>query len=143
MLTRLFSIFLVLLISGMTGCIANPTVNSGSIEVGNEHMRVSVAFNEHDRKKIKNYYKHSRKTKKSKKMPPGLAKKHNLPPGLQKHIKKNGQLPPGLHKRNLPVDLEQELSPLPKGYVRVKVGGDVVLMDEKTRVVVDVIWGVG
>ena len=51
MLTRLFSIFLVLLISGMTGCIANPTVNSGSIEVGNEHMRVSVAFNEHDRKK--------------------------------------------------------------------------------------------
>ena len=76
-------------------------------------------------------------------MPPGLAKKHNLPPGLQKHIKKNGQLPPDLHKRNLPVDLEQELSPLPKGYVRVKVGGDVVLMDEKTRVVVDVIWGVG
>ena len=143
MLKRLFPIFLILLISGMAGCITIPTVNSGSIEVGNENMRVSVAFNEHDREKIKNYYKHSRKAKKSKKMPPGLAKKEHLPPGLQKHIKKHGQLPPGLHKRSLPVDLEKGLSPLPKGYVRVKVGGDVVLMDEKTRVVVDVIWGVG
>lgn len=143
MLTRLLSVSMILLISGMTGCITNPTVNSGSIEVGNGHMRVNVAFSEHDREKIKNYYKHSRKVKKSKKMPPGLAKKQNLPPGLQKHIQKNGLLPPGLYKRNLPVDLERELSPLPKGYLRVKVGGDVVLMDEETRVVIDVIWGVG
>jgi Ni/Co efflux regulator RcnB len=143
MLKRLLSICLILLLSGMTGCNAIPTVNSGSIEVGNENMRVSVAFNDHDRKKIKNYYKHSRKAKKSKKMPPGLAKREKLPPGLQKHIEKHGQLPPGLHKRSLPVDLERELSPLPKGYVRVKVGGDVVLVDEKTRVVVDVIWDVG
>ena len=142
MLQKLFPICLILLLSGMAGCITIPTVNSGSIEVGNENMRVNVAFNEKDREKIKNYYKHTGKTKKSKKMPPGLAKKQNLPPGLQKHIEKNGQLPPGLQKRSLPVDLERGLSPLPKGYVRVKVGGDVVLMDEKTRVVVDVIWGV-
>jgi hypothetical protein len=143
MLQRLFFICLISLIFGMAGCITIPTVNSGSIEVGNENMRVNVAFNEKDREKIKNYYKHMGKAKKSKTMPPGLAKKQNLPPGLQKHIEKNGELPPGLHKRSLPLDLERGLSPLPKGYVRVKVGGDVVLMDEKTRVVVDVIWGVG
>jgi len=143
MLQRLFFICLISLIFCMAGCITIPTVNSGSIEVGNENMRVNVAFNEKDREKIKNYYKHMGKAKKSKTMPPGLAKKQNLPPGLQKHIEKNGELPPGLHKRSLPLDLERGLSPLPKGYVRVKVGGDVVLMDEKTRVVVDVIWGVG
>ncbi len=143
MLQKLFPICLILLISGMAGCIAIPTVNSGSIEVGNENMRVNVAFNEKDREKIKNYYKHTGKAKKSKKMPPGLAKKQNLPPGLQNLIDKNGQLPPGLQKRSLPRDLERGLSPLPKGYVRIKVGGDVVLMDEKTRMVVDVIWEVG
>ena len=127
----------------MTGCIAIPTVNSGSIEVGNEEMSVHVAFHEKDRQIIKNYYKHNGKPKKAKKMPPGLAKKQELPPGLQKHIEKHGQLPPGLEGRSLPNDLERELSPLPKGYVRLKVGGDIVLMNEKTRVVFDVIWGVG
>ena len=47
-----------------------------------------------------------------------------------------------LEGRRLPADLEQSLSRLPGGYVRVKVGGDVVLLDEKTRIVFDVIWGV-
>lgn len=75
-------------------------------------------------------------------MPPGLAKKDSPPPGLQNQIVKHGELPPGLQGRSLPSDLEKQLTPLPKGFVRLKVGGDVVLMNEKTRIVVDVIFGI-
>ena len=65
-----------------------------------------------------------------------------MPPGLQKHIVKHGELPPGLQGRRLPDDLESTLSILPDGFIRLEVTGDVVLLNEKTRVVVDVIWGV-
>jgi len=81
-------------------------------------------------------------TKKGKGLPPGLAKKEELPPGLQKHIKKYGELPPGLEGKRLPRKLSRTLSRLPDGYVRLKVGTDVVLMNEKTRVVLDVILDV-
>ena len=78
----------------------------------------------------------------TKTIPPGLAKKQELPPGLQKHIVKHGELPPGLQGRRLPLDLEGGLSRLPTVYIRLRVGGDIVLMNEKTRVVFDVVWDV-
>jgi hypothetical protein len=31
---------------------------------------------------------------------------------------------------------------LAEGYVRIKIAGDVILMNEKTRVVFDVVWNV-
>ncbi|MCP5007819.1 MAG: RcnB family protein [Planctomycetes bacterium] len=142
MFRNLFLATLVLMLFGLSGCITIPGINSGSVEVGNEAVNVRVAFNEDDKDRIRRYYGQNRKGKKSKKMPPGLAKKQKLPPGLQKHIEKNGVLPPGLRGRSLPSDLDRELSPLPRGYVRLKVGGDVVLMDNRTNVVFDIILGV-
>jgi len=99
---------------------------------------------------------HPRKKKKKKKhghdddgdgrgLPPGLAKRgDNLPPGL----KKKDRLPPGLAKRDrvpadvhyepLPRDLERKLSPLPdRNMIRVRIGQDIVLMNRKTRVILD------
>jgi hypothetical protein len=76
-------------------------------------------------------------------MPPGLAKKKKLPHGLQKQLKKNGKLPPGLAKRNLPRELEDRLSQIPRGYVRLKVGMDIVLMNEETEVIVDILYDIG
>ena len=128
-----------LIISYLTGCTATPRVDSGSIEVTTEDINARVVFHEKDREAIIDYYSHK---KKSKSMPPGLAKKDNPPPGLQKHIVKHGELPPGLQGRSLPYELEKTLTPLPKGFVRMKVGGDVVLMNEKTRIALDVIWGI-
>ena len=55
---------------------------------------------------------------------------------------RNGKLPPGLQGRALPNDLERRLSPLPENYVRLKVGGDLVLMNRQTQVVMDVIYDV-
>jgi len=71
-----------------------------------------------------------------------LAKKRRLPPGLQKRLERNKGLPPGLQTRALPYHLERGLTPLPKGFIRLKVGGDIVILDQKTRVVVDVVYDV-
>jgi hypothetical protein len=129
----------MILAFSLAGCAAKPSVEGGSVEVHNENIHAKIVFNDADRLKIHNYYKKNRKYKN---IPPGLAKKETPPPGLQKHIVKHGELPPGLQGRTLPDELERTLSTLPSGYIRLKVAGDVVLMNEKTRVVVDVIWGV-
>ena len=132
-------LFFIILLFSLAGCAANPSVEGGSVEVHNENMHAKVVFTDADRLKIHNYYK---KNSKHKNTPPGLAKKQEPPPGLQKHIVKYGELPPGLQGRRLPDELDRTLSPLSGDYMRLKVAGDVVLMNEKTRVVVDVVWGV-
>jgi len=74
-------------------------------------------------------------------LPPGLAKRDRLPPGLEKHLRERGSLPPGLQKRMqpLPFELERQLHRLPTGYRRVVIGRNVILMNEETSVVYDII----
>jgi hypothetical protein len=129
----------VLLSAMITACAAKPHVESGSIVMENENIKGAMIFSARDREKIIHYFIDG---KKNKTLPPGLAKKQELPPGLQKQIKKYGELPPGLEGRRLPDSLERTLNRLPEGYVRIKIEGDVVLMNEKTRVVFDVVWNV-
>jgi hypothetical protein len=102
---------------------------------------MKVAFSDNDRRFIRDFYRN--KNMNGKGLPPGLSKKGNLPPGLQKQLKRNGKLPPGLAKRSLPYDLEERLSPIPRGYVRLKVGTNIVLMNEGTEVIVDIIHDIG
>ena len=126
----------------LTGCtLTSPELLSGSVLWQGDHSRVEIAFNDADRRQVHDYY--SRSSSHHKRMPPGLAKKKQLPPGLEKHVARNGKLPPGLQGRGLPGDLERHLSPLPESYVRLKVGSDVVLLNQKTQVVMDVIYDVG
>ena len=117
----------------LSACQALPTHSSGRVTVHGDNASVSIGFNDYERGLVHNYYR-----KKHKRVPPGLAKKNKLPPGLAKR----DRLPPGLQGRYLPGDLERSLRPLPAGYVRIKVGSDIVLMNEKSRVVFDVIYGV-
>lgn len=72
-------------------------------------------------------------------LPPGLAKKDQLPPGLQKQLKRNGHLPPGLEKKALPGDLAARLPRAPKGTERVLIGNDVVLLDKKSQLILDIV----
>jgi hypothetical protein len=132
------NLFLLILVSG---CASFPQINSGIFGIETENVAVKVAFNDNDRRLIHDYY--SNKKIKHKGLPPGLAKKGKLPPGLQKQLKRNGKLPPGLAKRSLPYDLEERLSPISRGYVRLKVAGDIVLMNKKTEVIVDIIHDIG
>jgi len=75
-------------------------------------------------------------------LPPGLAKRSgNLPPGLQKHLKRNGTLPPGLQKRlqPFPADLERRLPQIPEIWRRVFLGSHVILLDQRTSRILDII----
>ena len=74
-------------------------------------------------------------------LPPGLAKKDRLSPGLEKQLVRRGTLPPGLQKRlqPVPVDLERRLPPPPPECGHVLVGGHIVLLNQRTHVVVDLV----
>lgn len=122
----------------MSGCETLPGV-SGQIGVSSPHAAVSVAFSDRDRQIISDYYAGQARSGRT---PPGLAKRDRLPPGLEKQLRRNGELPPGLQGRGLPGDLEAGLSQLPAGYARVVIGGDIVLSNTRTRVVVDILKGV-
>lgn len=126
-------LFVLALVALNAGCAAIGAT-SGRIAIQGDHTRVAVAFSQHDRAVIGNYYsKHRRR------LPPGLAKRRGgLPPGLAKHEK----LPPGLRREPLPEPLARQLSPVPSGYVRVRVGRDIVLLDSRTHVVIDVIYDI-
>lgn len=74
-------------------------------------------------------------------LPPGLAKRGgDLPPGLQKQLRRNGHLPPGLEKKiyPFPAELERRLPPLRPGLIRGFIGGNAILMDKRTSVILDV-----
>ncbi|MDP6804282.1 MAG: hypothetical protein QF902_02980 [Rhodospirillales bacterium] len=75
-------------------------------------------------------------------LPPGLARKKELPPDLARQLDKKGALPAGLAKRDLPADLAEKLPPPPDGQQRVIVDNDVVLIEQATGVVLDVLGGV-
>ena len=129
-------LLLVLLTGLVSGC-ATHTLTSGRIVLQDENSVIDVSISDHDRALIRNYYKRYKKKRRG--LPPGLAKRRgNLPPGLAKR----DTLPPGLRGEPLPRALEERLSPLPSSYVRVVIGQDIVLMNKKTRVVFDVIYGV-
>lgn len=74
-------------------------------------------------------------------LPPGLAKREELPPGLQRHLERNGTLPPGLQKRlqPLPQSLEAKLPKTIEGVKRGIVNGNVVLIEERTSKILDII----
>jgi|SRR5688572_3904348 len=77
-------------------------------------------------------------------LPPGLAKREQLPPGLQRQLAKDGKLPPGLEQKlePLPPVLEASLPKLPSGHRRLMIGANVILLDETTSFIVDIITGV-
>lgn len=97
--------------------------------------RLEVRFSNYDRELIQRYYGYGKR----KGLPPGLAKKGKLPPGLQKQIIRNGQLPRGLQAKYLPYELENRMERLPRNYVRLRIGTDIVLMNIPTKIILDVV----
>jgi len=143
MISRKHMVFGVALSVLMAGCVTtpagSPTIDSGAVVVESEDLRAAVIFGYGDRSRIRHYYKSKHKAKK---LPPGLAKKHKSHPGLRKHIEKYGNLPSDIKGSRIPVDLERTLRHLPEDYVRIRVGGDLLLMNKKTRYVFDVVFDV-
>ena len=96
------------------------------------------AFGKKDEKTIRDWFGNKQNLQG---LPPGLAKREQLPPGLQKHLEKNGTLPPGLQKRiqPLPLSLDRQLPKPREGTKRVVVGGNVILVEERTSKILDIV----
>jgi hypothetical protein len=99
------------------------------------------AFGKEHEKKIREFFGNSANLEG---LPPGLAKRDELPPGLQRHLERNGTLPPGLQKKvqPLPESLEAELPATPEGIVRRVLGDKVVLVEQKTQKILDIVDGI-
>jgi Ni/Co efflux regulator RcnB len=152
---RLAWICFIALLPASFGVLADSTVAQ---EIAKE--AVHILFTETEKKVIREYFEDTgyggyteetqessesggKKGKKSKKgMPPGLAKRKELPPGLQRQLERNGTLPPGLQKKALPSDLQTRLPREQRGYERVIVDTDVLLVETATGVIRDIIQDV-
>lgn len=73
-------------------------------------------------------------------LPPGLAKRDRLPPGLERQLVRRGTLPSGWQRRMYacPPELERRLPPPPPNCAHVLIGANLVLVNRKTNVVVDI-----
>jgi hypothetical protein len=123
----------------LLGASCSTTRRTGRVRTRTPQATVSVVFTTQERALITRWFRDHRRG-----LPPGLAKRDRLPPGLEKQVRQRGTLPPGLQNRihPLPPDLERQLRRLPGGYVRVVVGASVVLMNQQTNVVYDVVRSV-
>lgn len=101
---------------------------------GDDEDRGRGHYRDHDRELHEWYREHSDR------LPPGLAKRDALPPGLQRQLMVRGTLPPGLQKkiRPCPPEVESYLPPAPAGYVHTVIGGNIVLVNRRTFLVLDV-----
>lgn len=146
---------------------------SGRVTVREGDSSVSIAYSNQDRATIDDYYRRHRESDYDRRherddadrydrdeerggrhgrgMPPGLAKRHgDLPPGLAMRrslppgLAKNDRLPEDVAYEPLPRELERRLPPLPSAdYIRIRVGTDFLILNKRTRLIVDVAKGLG
>ncbi|WP_319380453.1 hypothetical protein [Thiomicrorhabdus sp.] len=90
----------------------------------------SYQFSQHDRRRIESYYYPKKGSAY------GHRKSHS-PHHYRYRLYE--PLPAYIHYRPLPVRLEYGLPQPPRGYVRVSVDGDILLMHLATRIIYDVI----
>ncbi|WP_321475360.1 hypothetical protein [uncultured Paludibaculum sp.] len=70
-----------------------------------------------------------------------MPKKGDVPPALARQLHRAGIIPAGMDKKldRLPEDLDRKLVPVPTGYLRRVCGMTILLILEKTSLVVDTI----
>src|SRR6266481_3032201 len=82
---------------------------------GKGKRKAKHEFDSHDREVITTYYSNGNS---------------NLPPGLQKRV------------QPCPVELERRLPPLEPGYTRGVIGAHIVIYNQSTSVIVDIVKNV-
>jgi hypothetical protein len=99
--------------------------------------RDPIVFSARDRVVIREYYRD-----RTSNLFPALAKREsNLPRVQRKHLQRNGTLSPELQKRFEPLagDIERRLRVLYSGYSRGMIGQDLVIVEDSTQRIMDII----
>ncbi|WP_127469960.1 hypothetical protein [Thiomicrorhabdus aquaedulcis] len=125
-----------LIIGLLVGCAQAPSQNRTLIGVATPSVAASVLFTHTDRNTITQYYRHHPGMRGHK---PSHAKQGHAP-----HTKYllHQPLPPHVVYNRFPYELERSMPRLPADYVRIIIGGDVFIMNARTRILYDAIWGV-
>ena len=128
--------FMLMAITGLAVVAGGWTIASRTADAAG----IEVSFSLKEKQVIANFFvgggDGGGQTGKGKKKKNKGAGNQGIPPGL---AKKGGALPPGLAKRRLPSNLVGQLPPPPRGYERVIVDNDVLLVHIATQVVHDVL----
>ena len=119
-------LMMTLVLPLLAGC-ATHVASSSAVVLQDDSRPAHEGFSARDRQLILDYYQHHK------------PKEQGTPTGLVRR----DVLPPALPSRQLPAALEAQLTPLPAGYTRLEVGSDVMLINRNSRVIIDIIYGVG
>ena len=94
-------------------------------------------YSDHDRDQMGHWY-HDQDDRH---LPPGLAKRDRLPPGLEKQLRVRGTLPPGLRRdmRPCPEEIVERLPPPPPHCAHMVIGGHIVLVNQSSYMVLDIL----
>lgn len=123
-------VVLWLAVTLLPGC-ATYALTSGKVAVRDDTGVTELRFSDGDRTTLRNYFRdpaHRRAAVL------GLAPHERLPAGLARR----DVLPANVRGHTLPYELDNRLTVLPAGYVRLAVGRDVVLMHRDSRIVLDI-----
>lgn len=106
-----------------------------------QDIRPGAYFNDQQRSYARQYY--SQTYGHGRNCPPGLAKKHNgcMPPGQARNWAVGRPLPRGVMVYSVASPVLRRLPPAPYGYRYVRIGGDIVLVQQQNNLVVDIIVG--
>lgn len=115
----------------LSGCYPYSSVQVKTQHQINPNTTLSLYFSDVDRARIRHYYVNHYGFKK---VPPGHLKRKGRP------FQRNKALPSFLRYQSIPYELDRQLRPLPQGYIRIRVGEDIAIMNTRTRVIYDVMW---
>lgn len=106
-----------------------------------EDIKQGAYFNDQHRAYARQYY--STTYKNGKKCPPGLAKKNNgcMPPGQVQNLVVGQPIPPNVKVYQVAQPVIRQLPPAPVGYRYELIGGDIVLVQQQSNIIVDIIKG--
>ena len=120
-------LLMAIAVMSLLGGCATHVATSGGVVLRDDARPAHTGFSDRDRRIIMEYYQHHKQDRQM--APTGLVRRDVLPASLP--------------SRQLPAALEAQLTPLQAPYTRLEAGGDVVLIDRTTRVIIDIIYGVG
>lgn len=104
-----------------------------------KEIQPGTYFNDQQRTVVREYYVQNYSS--GKKCPPGLAKKNNgcMPPGQARQWAVGQPVPRGVTVYAVPQPVIVQLPPAPYGYRYARIGGDIVLVQQKSNLIVDII----
>ncbi|MEO8855541.1 MAG: RcnB family protein [Burkholderiaceae bacterium] len=104
-----------------------------------KEIQPGTYFNDQQRTVVREYYVQNYSN--GKKCPPGLAKKNNgcMPPGQVRNWVVGQPVPRGVTVYAVPQPVIVQLPPAPYGYRYVRIGADIVLVQQQNNLIVDII----